>query len=116
MAQEQMIIEFDTRKAEAYRQDGMNRALMNTESKNPQWAAQALDILKRFIASHSEPFMVEDVRAFAYKQGLQHPERDQAWGAIIRRACKNGLINKIGQGIAKDPTRHRGYTAIWMKR
>lgn len=93
----------------------MRRALLSAESKNSLWPAQAMDMLRRFVESYGGPFMVEDVRAFAYKQGLQHPDLDQAWGAIVRRAAKSGLIVKIGQGVAKDPTRHRGYTALWQR-
>ncbi len=116
MAQEQITIDFNVSQAEAYKEDGMRRALLSAESKNPDWAAQALDMLRRFIASHSDPFMVEDVRAFAYREGLPHPDRDQAWGAIVVRAAKMGIIVNVGVAVAKDPTRHRGYTALWQRR
>lgn len=116
MNQAQLTIDFNVPAAEVYREDGIKRALLSAEAVIPGWGDSALAMLRRFIAYHSGPFMTEDVRAFAYANGLPHPQRDKAWGGVIRRAFKSGLINKVGQGVAKDPTRHRGYTALWEKR
>lgn len=115
MSQVQDTINFDVPIAEVYKTEGMTRALLNAESKIPCWGGYALQMLRKFIGTHTGPFMMEDVRAYAYANGLPRPERDQAWGAIVRRAFKCGIIVKIGQGVAKDPTRHRGYTALWEK-
>lgn len=115
MSRNQYVIDFDAKAAEVLKEDGMNRAVLGAESLIPGWGDMAFEMLKTFLMEHAGQFMMEDVRAYSYKKGLPRPERDQAWGAIVRRAFKSGLIAKIGQGIAKDPTRHRGYTALWER-
>jgi hypothetical protein len=67
---------------------------------NSQWRDAALDQLKAFIAKNPKgEFLAHDVREFALGRGLPPAAHDAAWGAVMVKAKRDGLINKVGFGI-----------------
>ena len=59
-----------------------------------QWADQAYEFLKDYIGYNAE-FKTEDLRA-ASELIIPEPSSKRAWGGVIRKAVKAGLIERIG--------------------
>ncbi|NKF21556.1 hypothetical protein [Solimonas marina] len=88
-----------TAAAAARRDTGIQRAGEHADRVSPDWIAEAA----RFIATYAEThvdFLAEDV--VAASAGIIAPPPDgRAWGAALRRAAANGVIEKLGYRPAK---------------
>jgi hypothetical protein len=98
--------------AEVLRDDGMRRAVDHADRVAPQWSEQALDAVRAFSLTRDH-ITSEQVRQWAEKDGLSAPPDGRAWGAIMRRAAKEGLIRKIGWTTATDPKVHCNPVSLW---
>jgi hypothetical protein len=67
-----------------------------------EWSKQAYAYLMQFARLHHNPFLVEDVRAYAEKKGLTPPPDGRAWGHIVQTARRAKQITSCGFGIAKS--------------
>ena len=81
-------------------QIGFEKAEQAAEHAGEEWKAQAYQAIVNH-ARHHHLFTVEDVRLAAR---LKECRELRAWGAIIRYAEKNGLVERVGWVRAK--TRH----------
>lgn len=91
------------------RDAGIQQAIDHAEKVDPGWKFRALEMLK---ACPLQIFMTEDVRAFAYANGLSKPPTEKAWGAVTLLAVKAGLITQDGHG----PVNNRRAVAVrWKK-
>lgn len=98
---------------EQLRDQGISRALQSTEWG---WQNEAYRLLKQFVKT-SDPFrvfLVEDVRAFAKDQGLPDPPSNRAWGGIVVKAKKEGVVKQVGYSQVKNPTAHKANAALWQ--
>ena len=91
------------------RNKGIKKAINTAERKTPNWADVAYDFLKVYIRTHNV-FMVEDVR----KASTGYvPTAGRAWGGIVLRAAKMGLIEKHGMDKVKNPKAHCANANVW---
>jgi hypothetical protein len=96
------------------RDAGMQLALFNADDKVPGWPDQARRYLERFI--HEKPFLkfqAEDVRAWAYGEGLPVPAHGRAWGSVITKAKRDGLIRFVGYENVTNPRAHSTPASVW---
>lgn len=82
---------------EARRDAAMASAVEHADNATPGWSDAALEYVKHFARAHKE-FLAEDVRVLAPLLGLPEPPDNRAWGAVIRRARKEGIITPAGYG------------------
>lgn len=74
-------------------------------SAGDMWMDEALLVLKRFLATRMTPtFLVEDIRTFADLTGFKSP-KPKAWGPVIKRAEKLGLVTADGYAPANSSNR-----------
>ena len=94
------------KQAEIRRDTGINAAEAHANHSHADWSAQAYS----FLFEHCElvkstgikTFIVEDVREYARERGFSSPTDERAWGGIVKRAARNGLIMRIGYCPAKS--------------
>ncbi len=77
------------------------------------WTTLAYAYLKRYAQQHAE-FWSWEVREAFEKDGHVMPSELRAWGAVYKRAQREGLIRK-GDKVKRDPTRHGTMTAGWVR-
>jgi hypothetical protein len=97
------------------RDRGIAKAFDHANSVERQWGKKAYGILIHYIWLSSRGtgiFMTEDVRDYA-RGRISKPPDDRAWGAIIMRAVREGLIVRHGYARHKDPSRHAGPSTVW---
>ena len=97
------------------RDTGMQVALDHAESVHDGWAEQAIGALQVYLSAHpGRTFMTEDVRAYAYDVlAIPHPPHCRAWGGVIARAAREGLIRRVGLGPVKTASSHMANAAVW---
>lgn len=108
-------LELDFTQAEINRNNGMAVAELNAEARHPHWPQEALSWVKTYITFHTEEFLAEDVRKFAEESGLPHPPSERAWGGVICRAARMGLIRKVGYRNTVNPLSHGTPATLWER-
>lgn len=95
------------------RDTGIYRAITHADNTYDDWSEKAYMALKDFLkASNGKPFMCEDIREFA-SDYLPEPPNNRAWGSIITRAKRNGIIKHCGFGQVTNPRAHRANASMW---
>jgi len=93
------------------------KALGNADQKNPgvrKWSDRALEFVK--IYNEKSSFLTEDVRVWAHEQGLPEPPSARAWGGVMVRAARAGIIKNSGLfDLVKNKKAHRTPATIWIK-
>ena len=87
--------------AAARRDFGIERAIDHADRTDVFWSDTAYAHVMEFCRVQ-KAFLTEEARAFAESRGLNPPPDGRAWGAVMRRAAKNGLIQRIGYKPAKS--------------
>jgi len=96
------------------RDAGIKRAVDHADKKNADWSKKAYSFLKEFIYLYDADFMGEDVRTSS--AGIVPvPPSKRAWGSVILKAAKDGLIEKIGYQVTTNPKAHRAIATVWKR-
>jgi hypothetical protein len=106
---------FDSAAARAARDDGMQRAATHADDVVARWTDNALAFVKAYAQLHQH-LTGEYVRFFAESQGLPAAPDNRAWGAVMIRAARAGLIEKDGWTTARDPKGHCHPIAQWRSK
>lgn len=109
MMPEQLPLNFE--QAAAKRDDGIARAIDHAEAVDSSWPEDAFAALARYCETSTGPFLSEDMREAAHNSGLAAPPDRRAWGAIVKRAAREGLIVKAGAEPARSS--NLGLKQLW---
>jgi len=105
--------ELDFKAAGALRDAGIMQAAEHADAVIENWSEIALQFLQTFLNTAGE-FMTEEVRLAAIGFVPEPPDA-RAWGSIIVKARKKGLIKKTGVRCKSDKCCHRGFGSVWIK-
>lgn len=98
------------------RDSGMKRAEDHANLVHDSWTEKALRYLKWYINAGDlkKNFLTEDVRE---SSGTLVPEPPslRAWGSVMMKAAKAGLIKKVGYAQVKNPKANRTPATLWTK-
>jgi hypothetical protein len=101
--------------AAANRDTGMALATEHAKDHHKDWDVDALYWLTEFLFTRSTPFMAEEVREYAKHHGLADAPNQRAWGSILVKAKKLGLIKFVGYAQTTNPLAHRTPAALWVR-
>ena len=93
------------------RDKGIKQAINNANDTHNRWSDKAYKFLTKWIKTQYE-FMAEDVRIAAEKE-IPKPPSNRAWGGIILKASRAGLINRVGFSNVKNAKAHKTPASIW---
>jgi len=96
------------------RDAGMRNAVEHADAVTPEWRKSAFDFVQAY-AQRGKPFIAPQVREFAYTCGLPRPPTDMAWGAVLQRASRLGLIKPLAVIRYGDATMHTQNVQQWIK-
>lgn len=71
------------------------------ENAGQQWREEAIQCVIRYARQSHEPFLTEDVRAWA-SDFIGEPHDGRAWGHVMREVAKQGVIRKVGYAAARS--------------
>ena len=80
------------------RDDGIAKAIDHADRVSHAWSVLAYQYVQWWLR-HCKPdatFLSENIIGFATEWGAPEPPDSRAWGAIIQRAARAGLIVKAG--------------------
>jgi len=103
-------------RARLARDVGAEAAVAHANAVIESWSDRAAAMLREYGQTSAEvgaTFTAEDVRGFAEDNGLPAAPDARAWGVVIMRARRAGLIKHAGYETSKSPTRHHGITSAW---
>ena len=100
------------------RDAGIQTAVDHADAVVPRWSDRAYALLVRAVSSRQmrnpdQPFMAEEVRAYAENLGLPSPPDPRAWGGVLQRASRAGLIVKAGYAESSNRQAHLRPTQQW---
>lgn len=95
----------------AGRDRGIQRSVTHAEEVIMGWSSHAFAFLQDYISKHRQ-FMTEDLRE-ASKGIVPVPPSNRAWGAIIVRAVKSGMIRRVGFRPVKNRNAHCTPATLW---
>ena len=93
------------------RDKGIKQAINNANDTHEKWSEKAYKFLTDYIKSHHE-FMTEDARLASEKE-IPLPPSNRAWGGIILRAVKAGLITRDRFSNVKNAKAHKTPATVW---
>jgi len=113
----QKVIEFDdVDRGKDLRDQGINQAIEHANEVHQEWSEMAFDYLKKFLIKQGgEPFLTEELRISAYENRIPMPPSDRAWGGIVVRAAKSGLIARVGFRNVNNHKAHCTPASLWKK-
>jgi len=93
------------------RDEGIARAVSHADALDPEWSDTAFGMLQEFCTVRRGClFTSEDVRRWCDIRGFETPVA-KAWGHIMLRGARTGLIVKVGYTVAKQ--RHGSPCPQW---
>lgn len=85
------------------RDEAIARVVANADEREPGWPDRAYAALLRFCEQERNPFIIEEAREWAEARGFITPPHDhRAWGAIVQRAARAGVVLKDGYAPARS--------------
>lgn len=75
------------------------------------WWTDGADRALALLAATGSPFTVDALRDEPYC--LPDPPHPNAWGGLLARARRRGLIRPIGYTISTRPSRHGSIVRVW---
>lgn len=101
--------------AEAGADAGMTVAASHADRTYSGWSDDAVEFFALFARrSGDNPFMTEEVRAWAEKLGFPPPPDSRAWGHVAKRAAISGAVRKIGYDKQRSATCHGSPKTLWV--
>lgn len=111
-----MITVLNEQLAEAGANAGMTVAASRADRESAGWSDDARTFFELFACkSGDEPFMTEEVRAWAEKMGFPPPPDSRAWGHVAKRAAMDGLVRHAGYGRQRSATCHGSPKTLWVR-
>ena len=93
------------------RDKGIKQAINNANDTHEKWSEKAYKFLVSYIKSQDE-FMTEDLRLASEKE-IPKPPSNRAWGGIILRAVRAGLITRDRFSNVKNVKAHKTPATVW---
>ena len=93
----------------------IERAAIAQERRSPNWQDRAINLLSTYLLT-ADSFITEDFRAWATANGLDAPKEPRAYGAVMIRAKKAGMIRSTGEyRQMKSEQSHSCPKMVWAK-
>ena len=93
------------------RDKGINQAVEHADRVSLNWSERAYRLTEDYAKRHFL-FSGEQVR-LASKGMIDEPPHLRAWGAIMLKAAKNGLIKRVGYIQVENIAAHRATATLW---
>lgn len=93
---------------------GIAESHAHAEGYDEGWTERAVERVRRF-AQQEEYFLAEQVKAWAYEDGLAVPPVDGAWGQVMRTAAERGIVHRYGRRAATSPGSHGKLMTLWRR-
>ena len=101
--------------AEELAERGANRAAAHADRVSEGWSKSAMAFLRLYAACTRNTFTTETVRRLALYADVLPPPDARAWGAVVKRAHREGIIEPCGYAKA-GKSGHAGPRTLWRRK
>jgi hypothetical protein len=105
---EQLNLRFEAR------DKGIKRAVEHADKVHDRWSEKCYGLFKDFINEQHAPFQTETFR-HSIAGLLEEPPHKRAFGAIVVRAAREGLIKRVGSAPVSNIKAHMALANVWQK-
>ena len=92
------------------------RAIDAVAKAAKDWRAKAMPVLRQ-IAKEVEEFTTDRVQWELDRRGIEPPREPRAYGALMRKAAREGLMEKTDRVVPSVyPRNHRRPKAVWRSK
>jgi hypothetical protein len=98
---------------EQLRDEGMQLSTDSADLKYDKWSDQAYAFLLNYVKGCNVPFQTENIRESSV--GFVPEVNGRAWGSIIVKAMKNGVIKRIGYKAVDNPKAHKTPASLFVR-
>jgi hypothetical protein len=91
---------------------GAAQAERHANETAPGWSDKAFAALCAFVQQHTGKFQAEDVRNWA--QHVPPAPSLRAWGSVMMKAAKTGIIRAVGYERVNNPRAHSTPATTWI--
>ena len=90
---------FRQSRAEAWAETliSIGQATDHADEEIPDWSEMAISMVRAYVWAHRLPFVCDQLREWCEAHGLEPAPTRFAWGGVMLRAKKAGLIKKTRQ-------------------
>jgi hypothetical protein len=96
-------------------EQGMERATCAQERRSEGWADHAMAYLKKFVVGRYA-WSGEEFRNWAESTGLEKPLNASAYGGVLAKAKRDGLIVFVGYETSVNASRHLAPVRLWSQK
>jgi len=114
----QSEFDFNSKKAAALRDQGIERTKKKVYKEDPEWLAMAYNLFVNvFLRDWNGPFRAEQFRQFcAQMDKLPDSEVSmRVFGGIMLKAKHAGIIKKVGTQNTEMPNSHGTPAGLWIQ-
>jgi hypothetical protein len=97
----------------ASRDEAIQRAVDHAEAVEPGWANRATELLLEYLAHTRQPFTTLELRHWALGTHGFAGVTNWAWGSVMAKARKAGIIEQVGTREVGDATSHLKVSPLW---
>jgi hypothetical protein len=101
---------------EELRDAGIALSKETADKKQGGWSERTYELFLEYLEIKKGGFLGEDFRGWASKRGNPEPPSLRAYGHVLVRAAKEGLIYKIGYERTSNPKAHKTPSTLWIKK
>jgi hypothetical protein len=94
------------------RDKGIHQAITHADGVCDRWSDKVYALFYVYLMDHPEPFQMEDFREWG-SEVIEEPPSKRAFGHIVLRAAREGLITRVGYAPVKNVTAHRAFASVW---
>lgn len=105
----------DMKQAKVQRNKGIDKAVTHADEETVNWSNRAYQFLLAFLNNHNGPFMAEEVRSYADQLDFDLPPSNRAWGSVVLKAVRSGLIERCGIQAVRNKKAHCANAALWRQ-
>jgi len=94
---------------------GQNLALETADKLHEDWTLKAMAMLRQYCRIHGSghQFRGEQARFYCEANDIPQPGTKKAYGGLMAKLAKEGLIKRVGFSNTKDPKSHHAHCALW---
>jgi hypothetical protein len=97
------------------RDTGMKMALEHAEQITESWGDKCFELLKQYLELNREKFLTEYFRTWCETGNrIAEPPSKRAYGGVMSRAARAGLIRSTGYAPTSNPKAHCAPTNVWV--
>jgi hypothetical protein len=108
--------DLNVKEARRLRDEGIETAVAHANKVEPRWIDKAYEYFKNhFLLSTNGAFQMEEFRSYCAMMDFPLPAHNRAFGGVVVRAVKEGIIKSVGKQATRSKKSHCANAELWIQ-